>query len=143
MPAHLVGHLYKHQRHEYHRSRARAACAQGVGARSQSWCWRFADRYTDHQSWTHDPCARRRASTFLEVEAIRAAEGSDFDFGLTSKDDIKMDTELEAAAGEAREHAHLLSEARRRMEGDARTITRLEARMLNASNFKQIARRKG
>jgi hypothetical protein len=54
-----------------------------------------------------------------------------------------MDTELEAAAGDAREHAHLLSEARRRMKGDARTIIRLEARMLNASNFKQIARRKG
>jgi len=54
-----------------------------------------------------------------------------------------MDTELEAAAGGAREHALLLSEARRRMEGDSRTITRLEARMLNASNFKQVARRKG
>jgi hypothetical protein len=54
-----------------------------------------------------------------------------------------MDTELEAAAGETREHAYLLSEARRRVEGDARTITRLEARMLNASNFKQIAQRKG
>lgn len=54
-----------------------------------------------------------------------------------------MDTELEAAVGEAREHANLLSEARRRMEGDAPTITRLEARMLNASNFKQIARRNG
>ena len=54
-----------------------------------------------------------------------------------------MDTELAAAVGEAREHAHLLSEARRRMEGDARTITRLEATMLNASNFKQIARRNG
>jgi hypothetical protein len=31
---------------------------------------RFADRYTDHQSWTDDPCAWRRASTFLQVEAI-------------------------------------------------------------------------
>jgi len=71
VPAHLVGHLYKNQRHEYHWSHARAACAQGVlGARSQSCCWRFADRYMDHQSWTHDPCARRRASTFLQVEAI-------------------------------------------------------------------------
>jgi hypothetical protein len=54
-----------------------------------------------------------------------------------------MDTDLEAGAGEAREHAHLLLEVRRWMEGDARTITRLEARMLNVSNFKQIARRKG
>jgi hypothetical protein len=77
----------------------------------------------------------------LGVELVPSS--SYFDFGLTSKDDIKMGTELEAAAGKAREHAHLLSEARRRMEGDARTITRLEARMLNASYFKQIARRKG
>jgi len=129
VPAHLVSHLYKHQRHEYYWSRARAVCVLGVGARSQSCCWRFADRYTDHQSWTHDPCARRQASTFFQVEAIRAAEDCDFDFGLTSRDDIKMDKELEAAAGEAREHTHLLSKARRRMEGDARTITHLEARI--------------
>jgi hypothetical protein len=59
VPAHLVSHLYKHQRHGYHWSRARAACAQGVGAHSQSWCWRFADRYTDANE-DHEPHATKR-----------------------------------------------------------------------------------
>jgi len=45
-------------------------CAQVATHTTAMYAWRFADRYTDHQSWTHDPCARRRASTFRQVEAI-------------------------------------------------------------------------
>ena len=70
VPAHLVSHLHKHSVMSITDHVRELHALPGVRARSQSWCWRFADRYTDHQSWTHDPCAWRRASTFLQVEAI-------------------------------------------------------------------------